>query len=100
MRKYGNDIAIENLVRGFCQEERRFIERLTPRTLHGQGRGRRIRAAKERRRYEIMDDDFDNCSEPSGSCDECCCNLYTDDEIETGLCDQCQFYKDSPNAHE
>ncbi len=33
----------------------------------------------------------DGYTEPVGSCDECGCNLYQDDEWD-GLCNQCAWY--------
>jgi len=36
---------------------------------------------------EIFDDELEDNFEPVGSCEECCTNLYEEDDPE--LCDQC-----------
>ena len=49
------------------------------------------RALCEDCEYHLDDPDYGpDPSEPIGSCDECGCNLYPDDEWD-GLCNQCAW---------
>ena len=40
------------------------------------------------------DDDEEDDSEPVGSCIECGCNLYIDDDLDEWMCDQCLWWNE------